>query len=158
MGLLIGGHINVVVGGPFVIVTDFSTFESLAGTPVAVSGARYNSDGSIDEIEGRDFSETYTQIHTGEWWSDEPDSGIGSDYDIRCQSIDANGPWDTQPASVGTYVGLNTNPIWRVQAAGGKSGPNNKLITATMQIRLGVSPFTLLVTFEQVSQANRHTN
>lgn len=136
------------VGGPFVLVTDIAVTNASAGTPAAVNGIRFNDDGSFDEIEGTTTTPTFTQIHSGEWWTDEPASGIGSDYDIRCQSIDADGPWDTQAAVVGTYVGLDTSPIWRIEAAGGKAGPNTKRITATMQIRLGVSPFTVLATFE----------
>lgn len=138
---------------PFVNVTDIVT--SNTTTAICISGARFNDDGSIDEISGVLNTRIYTQIHTGEWWSGEPEVTIGDDYDIRCLSIDADGPWNVEPAVVGTYVGLDTDPEWAVNAQGGKIGANTKVITATMQIRLGVSPFTILDTFELDCTAER---
>lgn len=152
-GIIIATAIFESAAAPQVIVTDIVT--SNTALLIAYSGARFNDNGSIDEISGVLNTKIFTPIHAGEWWSAEPEVAIGNDYDIRCQSIDLNGPWNEEAAIVGTYVGLDTNPFWGIHAVAGKIGANTKLITATMQIRLGVSPFTVLDTFELDCTAER---
>ena len=49
---------------------------------------------------------------SGEWWSDEPDTGIGSSYDVRQASL-TSGSWSLQAATVTTWIAMSTNRVWR---------------------------------------------
>ena len=140
-----------------VVATDFDTDEVLSGGAVpVVSGVRFNPLGNVDEISGRSGgAQIFTNIHPGEWWSEEPTVGIGADYDIRCEAL-TSGTWSLEAAAVGTYVNMSAERVWRVDAlGGGKSPPNSKQCVADFQIRLAVSPFTVLASFEVDSRAEK---
>ena len=136
--------------GPEIAVTNIDvTNGPRGGAPI--SGARFNDNGSIDEITGTIGSRIFTQIHGGEWFINEPQAGIGSSYDIRVASM-AVGFFDGG-ASVGVWAGLETNPQWTEQRTGGKGGegPGTDTATGNMEIRDGntlvvVATFTLKAT------------
>lgn len=142
---------NLRQGG--VNVTDIELFSS--GTGINhYCGARFNDDGTIESrlgpgstnyaVLGLDFN---SDDHTGEWWS-LPGAGIGASYDIRCASL-ASGAWDSQPAAVGTWVGLETNPEWHENRTGGKGGQGSgtSQCIGNFEIRDG-STLALLASFE----------
>lgn len=74
------------------------------------AGHEFTEDGIINGI-GPGLGDR-TQYVTGEWWDVEPDTGVGADYDVRCESIFAGSAWDTQPASVGTWIQMSSDRIW----------------------------------------------
>lgn len=49
----------------------------------------------------------------GEWYPFEPVTNVGRFYEVRCESIFAGTAWDVQPASVGTWVDITSERIWR---------------------------------------------
>jgi hypothetical protein len=147
---------HAAVGGAVSVTDIVVANNALSGPPGTPSGVRFNDDGSIDEIEGTQQALIYTQIHSGEWWTGEPDAGIGASYDVRCLSL-TSGSWDVQAAVVGTYVGIDTAPEWKEVRTGGKGGegPGTDVCIAQFQIRLGSSPFTVLATFEVDARATK---
>jgi len=125
--------------GGFVTVTNIT--ESHTDSNVTICSIRFNRDGSIDVGKGSG-SASYSQIHAGEWWSNEPNQfDIGDFYEIRCQSVTTGSPdlvWNfAEAAAVGTYIGMTASREWGVNAQGGKIGPNTKSITvSSFQIRV----------------------
>jgi len=131
-----GAHNNGIVS-----VTNIT--ESETNNPeVPFCGARFNRDGSIDLVEGLIPTQVYTQIHAGEWWTNETDADIGDQYQVRCQSVTTGSPdtvWSQQAAAVGTYVTLSSAREWHVHAIVQKN-PNTKSITvSSFQIRHAIS-------------------
>ena len=96
-------------GGGMVVVTNLSSNQINPGG-LCTAGFAFNAAGSIDEI--GPAATNLTPVHPGEWWSDEPDVGIGANYDIRCVSLNS-GTWDFQAATVGTWIDLSANRTWR---------------------------------------------
>src|SRR5690554_1310640 len=56
---------------------------------------------------------------SGEWWSQEPQTGIGAQYEIRC--VSADGSFTGQAAPIGTWVDMSSNRLWSVTR--GQVGP-----------------------------------
>lgn len=75
-----------------------------------------------------------TLFITGEWWSALPETNIGASYDVRCSSI-TSGTWSVQAATVGTWVQINSERIWRNTVAS-MASPSTKTTTAVFEIRL----------------------
>ncbi len=122
------------VGGS-VILTGETGFQSDPGN-ICHNGFRFQDDGSIDEI-GPSLA-TLVQIDPGEWWSSEPDIGIGANYEIRALSAGKTGTWDVSGAADDVWVLLSASPTWRVFVTGASS-PNNKSASATFEIRVASS-------------------
>lgn len=145
--------------GGFVTVTNITESNTQAGTPAAVCGVRFNRDGSIDVVKGRVAAETFTAIHAGEWWNNEPDSDIGDRYQVRCASVttgDPNTLWSpgAEAAPVGTYITMSSGRIWQVNAPGAKN-PGFKAITvSSFEIR-HVTEQVVLDTFNVSVTATR---
>ena len=103
-----GGTMGAGVTGSVVLTGETNIkFDGAGGT--VNSGFVFNSDGSIDEL-GILIS-TLVQVDPGEWWSNEPDVGIGSSYDIRAT---ASGGWDVAAAANNTWIDLSADRTWRV--------------------------------------------
>jgi len=77
-------------------------------TPVSRSGVRFNDNGQLQEDAG-----TFNLILPGEWHGDEPSSGRGSIYDVRCASL-TSGTWTNEGAAVGTWITMAGSPEWNV--------------------------------------------
>lgn len=112
-------------------ITDIAVESINLGLNAVHSGTRFNNDGSIDEV--GPSPTTFTKIHPGEWWGDEPEADIGTLYEIRCVSL-INGTWSLQPAAVGTWVDIDTAPVWRVTVLA-MTSPSSKSCDANFAIR-----------------------
>ncbi len=127
----------VALSGGRVAVTNIT--ESHSDINTAECGIRFNADGSIEVGKGTGFSPVYTSIHPREWWTKEPATGIGNNYQVRCASVTTGSPdllWSDQAAAIGTYITMSAGRVWTVRAQGGKIGPNTKSITvSSFQIR-----------------------
>jgi hypothetical protein len=72
-----------------------------------------------------------TIITSGEWWSGEPDTGIGANYDVRYTSLSGTA-WDFQEASINTWVNCSTEAKYRTVVT--IMNPGTKSTTATFEI------------------------
>ena len=95
----------VVFTGPKLIVdTEFSPV-----SPVADARISFENDG---ELKGVRLNQTDIN-YTGEWWSAEPEIGIGSSYAARYIS-GGSGTWDTSAAAVNNWITISTTRQWGV--------------------------------------------
>lgn len=100
--------------------TDFGINETVS------CDAQFQTDG---EFWIQRLRNTDVQIN-GEWWSEEPETGIGSSYDVRTNGI--TGTYDIAAASNTVWVQMNLTRTWGVDA-----GPGFDVSTAvgTFEIR-----------------------
>lgn len=94
---------QVVMSGTKLIVDQRFT----AGT--ADARISFENDGELKgvKLNGTDLD------YTGEWWSLEPESGIGSSYAARYLS-GGSGVWDTSAAAVNNWITISTTRQWGV--------------------------------------------
>ena len=78
------------------------------------SGVAWGVDGDALDL-GPGIGDT-TIFTSGEWWSDEPDTGIGSSYDVRQASL-TSGSWSFQAATVTTWIAMSSERVWRCTVA-----------------------------------------
>jgi hypothetical protein len=117
-------------GGGSVLLTNLTiSFNSVHPT---FARARFNNDGSIDE-NGTEVGD-FAQVHSGEWWTNEPDGSIGDDYEVRLASVSV-GVFDVVSAAVGTWITLDADRIYGEQRAG-KEGPGTDTATGVIEIGL----------------------
>lgn len=95
---------SVVVNGPLV------SLQEILGL-LTNSGVSFQTDGGVDNV--GPLTSDKTAFASGEWWDGEPDAGVGSRFDVRCASISV-GSWFVQAASVGAWVQISSERIWRV--------------------------------------------
>lgn len=121
----------IAAGGSVVLSPTISVYHLNSGL-LCAAGVAFQSDGSIDDV-GPDGLDR-TPINPGEWWSDEPDVGIGASYDIRCVSLSL-GTWSIQAATVGTWIDISAERLWRNTVIG-MASPTNKITTGLFAIRV----------------------
>lgn len=73
-----------------------------------------------------------TPAEIGTWWSNAPETGIGSSYQVRCRQSDA--AWDFSPAANGTYVTISSDLTWRITRTE-MEGSGSDFINADFEIR-----------------------
>lgn len=95
-------------GGFITISGEVVSVTGPAGSIVA--GIRFNTDGSIDKRE----NSVYTQVDPGEYWSNEPETGIGSNYDVRALSAGKTGTWSQAAEIDDTWIQISANREWVV--------------------------------------------
>lgn len=178
MGLLSGGSVLRNQGGAAdsVSVSDMTVHGATQTIAGCYSGIRLNNDGSIDRITDGTGT-TFTKLgddqhgyhangdvtdgsevnHDGQWWTGEPDAAIGELYQFRVQTIDAGSLNGFNDFGTGTYGDIDLAPKIATTRDGGKGGAGLGTTTATVtcQIRLKASPFTVLATFEVITQSHR---
>jgi len=93
--------------GILVLTTGGSNFTD-AGVGVW-SGWEFTTDGGLDEI-GPGVLDRTAKV-SGEYYSLEPETGAGDFFEVRCASLNS-GVWNTQAATVGTWVALTSNRAW----------------------------------------------
>jgi len=119
------------------------------------SGVYFNSDGTMDEVGPGLTDLTFLGLdqvgndHTGEWYDDSP---TGSQWEIRCASM-VSGTWSGQAASVGIWIDLSGNRLWRVTRLAGKTyTPGTIVAIGNMEIR-EVADIGNIVTFTLRAEA-----
>jgi len=123
-------HVLSAIGGFVSLDGEIMAASNPGG--VANSGPIFNTDGSIDEV-GPALTDL-VQRDPGTWWSDEPETAIGSSYDVRCQSLNV-GTWSFQAATVGTYIQMSVDRRWTTRVIA-MEAPAQKLCNANFQISL----------------------
>jgi len=107
----------------------FSEHNNTGG--VCFAGVTFNVDGECYDM-GPALADR-TIFVAGEWWPDEPDTGIGSSYDIRQASL-FTGTWTQQAATVGTWVQISVERIWRCNVTA-MSAPNVSSASGSFEVR-----------------------
>lgn len=95
------------------------------------SGIRFNADGTVDEI-GPLILGTTAYLPNSVWCSVHT-TAIGSDYEIRCNSV-ISGAWDLQALTVGTWGNMGTARTWREGLTAMQSNAN-ELASGWFEIR-----------------------
>ena len=95
-------------------------------TGTVTSGVRFESDGAVDHSDSVNGNS-----QEGTWWTGAPDSGVGSDYEVRGLSAGKSGAWDSAAAADDTWVDLSTARLWSVS----RSSNGLDLVTQTFEIR-----------------------
>ncbi len=102
------------------------------------AGIAWQPDGSVDQT-GPIGSER-TDTHPGEWWTKEPQAGIGSTYQIRSLT-ESVGNWTFAAAADNVWIDLSIERVWfRRRIA--KAGPGSDVVTSVFEIRHIVSLIT----------------
>ena len=96
------------------------------------SGVAFNVDGECYDVGPGVLIRTI--FTSGEWWSDEPDTGIGSSYDVRCASIVGGTTWSFQAATVGTWIQMSSERVWRCTVTA-MASPSTRSCTGSFEIR-----------------------
>jgi len=115
--------------GAIVVMTN-NTLSETSGSGTTYCGIRWNSDGSCDRR--GPGSTAYSQTHVGEWWSAEPDTGIGAGYQVRALSAGKTGTWSTAAASDNAWISITSDRLWGVQFSSKFGG--SKTCSATFEI------------------------
>lgn len=109
----------------FVVVNTHS-FSATTNGP-CTSGVRFDQNGEMYEID----SVTGNVQQNGEWWSDEPETDIGDDYEVRALSAGKTGTWSNAAAADDVWITMNVaQRLWDVDAP----TDTNKLCTATFEV------------------------
>jgi hypothetical protein len=117
-----GGTVPVISGG--------SSSHFVSGGAVN-AGVTFNVDGECYDLGSALGGRTI--FTSGEWWPDEPDTGIGSSYDIRQASL-TTGAWNVQAATVTTWVQISVERIWRCNVTA-MSAPNVSSASGVFEVR-----------------------
>lgn len=115
-----------------VTLTNHSSNHFDPGTFVT-AGFAFDTDGTLYGI--GPSATTETLLDAGEWWSERPETGIGSSYEVRCASVGLGQSWDLQAAAVGTWIDMSAERVWRVNVTAMES-PASQTVNGTFEIRL----------------------
>lgn len=77
----------------------------------ATGGIRFNSDGTIDKLEGA----SYSQIDSGTDWII-PNIAASGDFDVRCTNVSSgtSDDWTTEPAAEDVWINLGSDREWKM--------------------------------------------
>jgi len=119
----VGGSWETVweaVGGGFV---DMGLGENVDHTnPGTLIQAKFSfeTDGTVHDY-GPTILVDNGKMSAGEWWSEEPEVGIGSSYDVR-EDLHYGDTWFYQGASLDDWVQMNLNRGWGLRRLGMNEG------------------------------------
>jgi hypothetical protein len=126
-GTTAGKHVvpagNVVLNAH----TGAGQFEDTTPSGTAGCAASFETDGTL--WERNDIEIDVEQ--SGEWWDNEPVTGVGDFYEVRALSTGKTGTWSSQAASDDTWITITSTRQWKVT----KGSPNgSKTTTATFEV------------------------
>lgn len=125
------------------VLTSHSSFHSNPGG-LAHAGFAFDTDGTLYDVGPGALDRTL--LDADEWWPNRPVTGIGSSYDVRCESIVGLGQsWDFQPAAVGTWITITEERAWRVTVTA-MDAPVDDSVFAIFEIRKTGGDGTVLAT------------
>lgn len=91
-------------------------------------GVTFQTNGNVTRI-----GDTGT-IPDDEWWTTQPETDIGLDYDVRYTSI--TGSWNLSAAALNVWIQISAARTWRISVAS-KASPSLKSISnVSFEIRL----------------------
>lgn len=115
-------------GGSVVLTNGSSSHENIGNECYA--GWQFQPDGTLDDV--GPLVTNLTLKTSGEWWSDEPETGIGASYQVRTTS--ASG-WNSSAAANTVWTtDISTNKSWYVLVLG-KFSPDIASATGVFEIR-----------------------
>lgn len=114
-----------VPAGNVVLSTHF--FDAFAPLGTALSGVQFQNDGDLLERQDPGVD----AVSAGEWWDNQPVSGVGDFFDVRALSSGKVGTWSVAAASDNIWTAITSNREWNVQR-GAPTGV--KTTTATFEV------------------------
>ena len=118
-------------GGDRVILTNHSLSQTNLGPNLVTSGPAFETNGTLNEI-GPEAT-TFTAVQAREWWSAEPETSIGSNYDVQRLSSGATGAYSTT-LTADTWYQISEQRVWRVTVIA-KNNPSVASGSSTFEIR-----------------------
>lgn len=119
-----------VFGGARVVLTNHSLSQDNPSA-LCTSGPAFETNGTLNEV-GPEVT-TFTAVQAGEWWSAEPETSIGSNYDVQRLSSGATGNYSTTLAA-DTWYQISEQRLWRVTVIA-KNAPDIDTGSSTFEIR-----------------------
>lgn len=110
MGMLAGPALASRNSNGQVILSTSWNLNSYDAAALSVCGITFNSDGSLTPI----YNDTSDLPDSTNWWSTNPKTGIGADYEVAVTAVTTGG--FTLGPSVGTWTSLSSNVTWTVRA------------------------------------------
>lgn len=104
-----------VYGGDPQVTSPVNVVQTRLGEPVH-AGIVFQTDGGLDLI-GPALITDITPYNSGEWWENEPQANIGSNWRVRCSAVNS-GSWSFQGAAVGTWVRMDAARQWSIFRSG----------------------------------------
>lgn len=127
-GFSVKRFIHVPQGGAVKLSTAWNLQSYSAGL-LTTCGITFNSDGSLTPI----YNDTSDLPDADNWWTDNPETGVGDDYEVAVTSI-TTGAFNVG-AAVGTYVRLDVNRTWSVRVTAKQAPDTNVANGVTFAIR-----------------------
>lgn len=93
-------------GSVFLNTLKLVTSDEVSGDSTA--GIRFESDGQLWAIRSAGGDLEYD----GEWWTAEPETGIGSSYEVRALASGGSGTWGNAAAADDTWITISANRAW----------------------------------------------
>lgn len=136
------------VGG-MVVQADITVSTSISGAQ-SQSGVRFQSAGCTDQIDNQD---TIDLLPEGSWWSDEPETAIGADYEVR-EATHISGTWWAAAGGEGVWVNMSAGRNWFVLRTFGKGqdGPGTSTAIGDFEIR-DIATETIQASFRLTASA-----
>lgn len=104
------GNLNLLYGlltsSGQVVLTNHTDQDFVLDPANALAGFTFAVDGTLERIDDPDIS--------GEWWSDEPETGIGSSHEVRALSAGKVGTWSASAAADDVWITISLGRTWSV--------------------------------------------
>ena len=117
-GMLQGGSVKrTLAAGPTgnVAISTHSVSDLDPGAS-ATSGFQFRTNGELYEQDGAGFPVQFA----GEWWSEEPDTGIGGSYEVRHLASGKTGTYNhLESATADTWITISSSRTWAVRNSSG---------------------------------------
>lgn len=101
------------------------------GPGTAIASVTFQSNG-ITNAQATPTEVVKTHPIPGQWWSSEPDAGVGNNFDVRCAAINS-GSFSTAAAAVGTWITMNSDRGWFNSRS--SASPGSSSVNADFEIR-----------------------
>ena len=122
--IILAEHGRAALGGRVVLTPQL--FEHFAVLATNQCGVLFKTDGEMAKTENL----ADVGGPGGEWFSTEPQAGIGSSHEVRSLSVGRIGTWDAFAAADDVWVTINANRHWWVES----TFPTNKTTTSIFEV------------------------
>lgn len=116
-------------GGIVKLSTAWSLNSYTAASTVTTS-ITFNTDGSITTV----TNDTSIQPDSDNWWTDNPETAVGDDYEVAYTAISAGAFLGTSPA-INSWQALTSNVTWSVRVLSKNAPDTASVIGVTWEIR-----------------------
>ena len=123
---------GVIGGGPSGPIVQLSAngVDMFNDGGAVYGGWKFTSNGTLQKH--GPFSSSYTDVN-GEWWSDEPDTGVGSNYQAGYTGLTGDN-WTLSASAEDTFANISIDLLWRISVSSLFS-PTTRSNSATFRVR-----------------------